>query len=45
MKRPNLKPVVFILAFLGMAFVGLVLGRVLAGGDAASLMEFYLPGN
>ena len=45
MKRSSLKVVGFILAFLLMAVVGLVLGRILAGGDPAFPTDFYFPIN
>ncbi len=45
MRRSSLKAIVFILAFLVMAAVGLVFGRILAGGDPAFRSDFYYPIN
>lgn len=45
MRRSTLKVVGFILAFLGMAAVGLVFGRILAGGDPAFRSDFHYPIN
>lgn len=41
MKRSNLHIVLFILAFIIMASIGLAFGRILAGGDPSFLYEFY----
>lgn len=45
MRRSNLKAIGFVLAFLLMAAVGLLFGRILAGGEATYLSEPVYPIN
>lgn len=45
MRRSSLKAIVFVLAFIIMAIVGLVFGRILAGGDPAFRGDLYYPIN